>query len=592
MLRARVSVESLLLLALVSGCAAHPQRTEGRPSSVEDPRARVDALARELVADRMEWGYVLVANRRPVGARYDRLPDVSPEGIAAEHKRLDEILAGLERIDEPALKGTPEQLARSLMLSTLRAEREARVCKDELWAVSPTFGWQMSLLTALRAQPVETPDERAQALQRIGVEAPRYVRQRAATLRLGLASGYRAARPVVESVLDQLDKLLATPIADSPLLSPGQRANDAAYLAEVRAAAESKLLPALSEFRDVLRKEVLPATTGEVGVSHIPHGAECYRALLFQYDGVALDPAKLHQVGIDQLEKIETEMRALSTKSFGGEPLPKLLARFRSEPRFLHSSRDEMLQQARDTVERAWAAMPRAFSRVPKSPLIVEPYAPFEERTSSARYWPASDDGKKPARYMIRLFEPEKQPKAESESIAFHEGVPGHHLQIATMLEDPSLPPVASWTRNGAFSEGWGLYAEGLADELGLYSSDLERMGMLAARAWRAARVVIDTGIHALGWDRKRAIDFLLAHASLSESMATAEIDRYISGPGQATSYMVGFMEITRLRKRAEEALGPRFDLREFHARVLEQGSPPLEVLARHIDDWIAAKSR
>jgi uncharacterized protein (DUF885 family) len=327
-------------------------------------------------------------------------------------------------------------------------------------------------------------------------------------------------------------------------------------------------------------------------VSHIPHGAECYRALLFQFDGMALDPAKLHQVGIEQLEKIESEMSALSAKSFGGEALPGLLARFRSEPRYLHTSREEMLQHARDTVARAWAAMPRAFSRVPKSPLIVEAYTPFEERTSSPRYWPASDDGKKPARYMIRLFEPEKQPRAESESVAFHEGVPGHHLQTATVLEDPSLPSVAAWTRNGAFSEGWGLYAEGLADELGLYTSDVDRMGMLSARAWRAARIVIDTGIHVQGWDRKRAIDFLLTHASLSESFATAEIDRYISGPGQATSYMVGFMEITRLRKRAEQALGARFDLREFHAHVLEHGAPPLEVLARHIEAWISRTAR
>jgi uncharacterized protein (DUF885 family) len=568
-------------LLLCAGCAAHPQRADGN--------GRVDALGREFVAQRMEWGYVLVANLRPAGARYDRLPDVSPEGIAANHRRLDELQAGLERIDEAALTGAPERLARAQMLSTLRAEREARVCKDELWAVSPTFGWQIALLTTLRAQPIETPDERAQALRRIGFEAPRFVRQRAANLRLGLASGYRAARPVVEAVLDQLDKLLATPLADSPLVSPGQRAKDEAFLAEVRAAVESKLLPAFTEFRDVLRQEVLPAAADEIGVSHIPHGAECYRALLLEWDGLALDPARLHQVGIEQLDKIESEMHALSARSFGGEALPALLARFRSEPRYLHTSRDEMLAHARDTVARAWTAMPRAFSSVPNSPLVVEAYAPFEERTSSARYWPASNDGKQPARYMIRLFEAEKQPKAESESVAFHEGVPGHHLQIATMLEDPSLPLPTKWTRNGAFTEGWGLYAEALADELGLYSSDVDRMGMLAARAWRAARVVIDTGIHAFGWDRKRAIDFLLAHASLSESFAATEIDRYISGPGQATSYMVGFMEITRLRKRAEEALGPRFNLREFHARVLEQGAPPLEVLARHIDDWIAA---
>jgi uncharacterized protein (DUF885 family) len=248
-----------------------------------------------------------------------------------------------------------------------------------------------------------------------------------------------------------------------------------------------------------------------------------------------------------------------------------------------------MMAHANASLARAKAALPRAFGLLPPDDVTVEPIPDFLAKTSNASYDPAALDGSRPATYRIRLYQPEQQSRVIAEGTAFHEAVPGHHLQIDIALHRPAVPAIARELINFGYGEGWALYAEGVADELGLYSSDADRMGMLSNRAWRAVRVIIDTGIHALGWSRQRAVDTLLAHTALSEDQAQSQVDRYIAWPGQACAYMIGYLEITRLRAEAQQALGPRFDLRAFHDRVLEDGAMPLWALRAKIEAWIRA---
>jgi uncharacterized protein (DUF885 family) len=336
----------------------------------------------------------------------------------------------------------------------------------------------------------------------------------------------------------------------------------------------------------------MPRARKAYGVSANPDGAACYRAAIRLSTTVPLDAQAIHASGMAELGRLEDEMKALSAKSFGGEPLPALLQRVSKDPAYLYKDAAAVTARANAAMARAQAALPRAFGILPTAGVVVEPIPRFQERTAAAHYLSAALDGSRPATYRIRLYEAEKTSVVGGESTAFHEAVPGHHLQVNIANGRSDNPRIARFLFNSGFGEGWALYAERLADELGLYSDDGSRLGMLSNAAWRACRLIIDSGIHAFGWDRQRAIALLLEHTAMSPAQAAQEVDRYISWPGQATSYMTGYLEITALRAQAEKALGPRFDRKQFHDRVLENGSVPLPVLRRRIERWIADATR
>jgi uncharacterized protein (DUF885 family) len=280
-------------------------------------------------------------------------------------------------------------------------------------------------------------------------------------------------------------------------------------------------------------------------------------------------------------------MEAIARKSFGGDSLARVRDRLRSDPAFLYRDASHVLAVAESALERAWQALPRAFAVLPRAKAVLEPIPDFQASTASAHYLMAALDGSRPAAYRVRLFEPQRQSAALGEAIAFHEVVPGHHFQVSLANEGEGLPGIARFLFTSGFAEGWALYAEQLADELGLYTGDVDRIGMLSTRAWRAVRMVVDTGLHAGGWERERALAFLLAHSALSRDQASAEIDRYIAMPGQAPSYLLGYQEILALRAHAEQRLGTGFDLKRFHAAVLGNGGVTLSVLRAQVEAFV-----
>jgi len=293
-----------------------------------------------------------------------------------------------------------------------------------------------------------------------------------------------------------------------------------------------------------------------------------------------------HPFRLDKhFERLERDAKLLEI------PLPVgydvLRERFMQSPEYRHKDEASVTRQATEAIRRAKAAMPKVFGILPEADVVVEAIPKFQERTAAAHYLRAALDGSRPGTYRIRLYQPEEQTIITGESTAFHEGIPGHHLQFNIATARRENPRAAQFIWNSGFGEGWALYAERVADELGLYSDEASRFGMLSGAAWRASRLVVDTGIHAFGWDRDRAITFLLAHVAMPRSQAEQEIDRYISWPGQATAYMLGYLEIVRLRTMAEKELGARFDIRKFHDRVLGGGSVPLPVLATRVETWV-----
>jgi uncharacterized protein (DUF885 family) len=553
-----------------------------------DASARVKALADRYVDayfDAFPHQATLTGAAR---GPHDRLPDISLERRTRWEATEDSILTGLETIDTLALPADRgEAVTLAFLRELLRNARDFRQCRMDLWNVSPTWtGWQSELALLANSQPVGTAEQNDAAYGRFA-QLPRFLGQEITNLREGLRLGYSAPRQNVQAVIDQMEALLRAPISESPFVSmaPDSIADLRSRLVKLET---DSIRPAIARYRDFLRTEYLPAARVAVGVAANPGGEACYRAAVRWHSTVDMAPQEVHDIGRQQMEKIQSEMRGIAEKSLGTTDVHAALRALRSDRRYLMKSREEILQVARAAVARAKNAIPQWFGLVPKAEVVVEPVPSFSEASAPGGFYnnPA-EDGSRPGIYYINLYQAEKQPRAGIESTAFHEAYPGHHLQGAIALERTDLHPVSRYMFMSGFGEGWALYTERLADEMGLFSSDIDRMGMLSAEAHRAARLVVDAGIHALGWSRQQAIDYMLANTALSEASATSEIDRYIAVPGQATSYMLGNLEIRRLREMAQSQLGDRFDIKAFHDRVLEDGAVPLTVLRAKIERWV-----
>lgn len=582
---ASIAVASSLACGAPSPAPVAPRAA---PAAAPNAPARVSAVAEGIVDDQFAQIPELEARLRPPGARYDHLPEDSLAELARRQTREDQWRTTLAAIDRTSLGNTTAGLSYDIASETLDARKQARVCRYELWAVRQMGGFQVQFADLAQSQPVGTPDLRAQALSRFA-KVPAYVATQITNLREGLRLGYAQYEGNVKQVLEQLDRLTAGPAEASPFFAPAAADPEPAFRAAWTKLVANEITPSLVKFRDFLRDEYLPRARKSFGVSANPSGPDCYRASIRLYTTVPMDAKAIHESGVAELARLEKDMAALSTKSFGGVPVRTLLERFSHDPAYLHKDAADVTALATAAVARAQAALPRAFGILPTAAVTIEPIPKFQERTAAAHYRPAALDGSEPATYRIRLYEPEKTSIVLGESTAFHETIPGHHLQINIASARGANPRIARFLYNSGFGEGWALYAERLADELGLYSNDASRMGMLSNAAWRACRLIVDSGLHAFGWDRDRAIALMLEHTAMSPAQAAQEVDRYISWPGQATSYMTGYLEISRLRAEAQNALGARFDQKQFHDRVLENGSVPLPVLRRRIEAWIAS---
>jgi uncharacterized protein (DUF885 family) len=525
-------------------------------------------------------------------ANHAGVTDNSLEALARWQAREDDWLERLEAIDLESTVGSDAAITAGILLETLRASQQRRVCRFELWGVdSYAVGWQNRYTDLATIQPVGTPALREAALARArGLVG--YVDTEIANLRQGLQQGLSAPRVIVESVVRQLDDLIATPLAESPFASPAQRDGDAVFRDALVAVVRDELLPAVRRYRDFLAEEYLPAARESLGVSELPDGLDCYRATVRLYSTLDLEPEQVFATGEREMTRIVEEMQAIGERSFGTSDVEALLTRARTDPSLAFESEQAVIDLAQAAIERVRVEVPAWFGIVPEAAVVIEPYPEFRQKAGApGQYQSAPEDGSRPGIFNINPSSPATRPRAGVEAITFHETYPGHHLQISIAAEREAAHPLRRFSYNSGFGEGWGLYAERLADEMGVYGSDLDRLGLLSSEAWRAARLVIDAGIHTRGWTREQAVDYLRSHTTVAPREIEGEVDRYISWPGQGGSYMLGRLEILRLRARAREALGDRFDVRVFHDRVLEDGSVTLPMLGDKIERWIASET-
>ncbi len=540
--------------------------------------------------------------------RYDdRADDLSDAAEAAQRERLAGFLAEARALRDRAGGGERDgsgdgalddvdRTSLGLLIGELEESIDAIDAQLTELQSDQMQGVHADLLTMAGQLSAPEPAHAAMAVTRISALAA-MLDQAVERFRAGLVKGRTPARINIERSLNQLDGYLASPLDVDPfatIAGPADWDGEAAWRADLTDAVDAVLRPAFARYRAVLIDELLPVARPDdrAGLQWIPGGERLYRTLIRLHTGLDLTAEELHRIGVQEVtEVLPTEYREIGRRAFGTDDLGEIFSRLLDDPDLRYRDGDEILDHARRCLDDATAAMGRYFGIVPQAPCELTPVPDYLAADAPAAYYtPPAPDGSRPGEYHVNLHEPTTKGRAETASIAFHEAIPGHHLQLAIAAERIELPAFRrlSWGHT-AFVEGWALYTERLADEMGLYRSDLDRLGMLASDSWRACRLVVDTGLHAFGWSRQQAIDFMVANAPVSHDEIVTEVDRYIGMPGQALAYKVGQREIMRLRADAEARLGDRFSLPAFHDVVLGGATVSLPVLAERVEAWISS---
>jgi len=429
-------------------------------------------------------------------------------------------------------------------------------------------------------------------------KVPALFDQAIANMRQGVADGVVQPRVLMVKVVPQLDAVIKDKPEDTlfwmpvKTMPPSFSKDDRERLtADYRQMIGTQLMPAYRRLRDYIANDYMPHARDSVGLDKLPGGAAWYAYDVRQNTTTDMTPAQIHQLGLDEVARIQGQIREVMKQVRFKGSLQDFFKFMRTDPRFAFKSEDELLAHYRDIEARVMAGVPKLFSLVPKAKFEIRPVEPYRAQSAAGgEYQGPSEDGKRPGIFYVNTFDLPSRRTWDAEDLFLHEAIPGHHYQIALQQELTDLPKFRRFGGETAFAEGWALYTESLGKELGMYTDPYDYFGYLQNELWRAIRLVVDTGLHSKGWTRDQVIQYMLDNSAASQTDAVAEAERYMAIPGQALAYKIGELKIKALRAKAEQALGPKFDIREFHAQVLKDGSVPLDVLEQKIDRWIAAK--
>ena len=529
--------------------------------------------------------------------RYDdRVGDRSVRGAELDDLMLASLLAEARALDASTMSPR-DQMLLELFTGQLEVDVAAAACRWVDWSFSPRNNVLVDANGMVELHPLDDAAGGETLLTRLEGWAAS-VDEHIAALKQGVEAGRVAQQLSVQLVLDMVDQELDRPVAGWAMarIPPELGWEDAAaakvFPARLEAVLEGVARPALTRWRATLAEVILPAARSEdaPGLSTLPGGEACYPALIRRYTTLPLGAEEVHATGIEELKGIHAEMRTLGSGLFGTEDLGEIFERLRTDPSLYFGTSEEVVETAERALGDAQAAAPEWFGTLSDTECVVQEIPDYEAPyTTIAYYRQPIPDRDKPGEYFVNSYLPESRPRYEAEVLAFHESVPGHHLQIALSYDLPDTPAFHRFDGYTVFVEGWALYTERLADEMGLYSGDLDRMGMLSFDSWRAARLAVDTGLHDRGWSREQAVQFMLENTPLAENNIRNEVDRYVTWPGQALAYKTGQLEMWRLRREAEASLGDRFDIKRFHDTVLGTGAVSLPVLRDVVARWVEA---
>ncbi|HEX4721719.1 MAG TPA: DUF885 domain-containing protein [Pseudonocardiaceae bacterium] len=549
------------------------------------------ALADELVGVLEEQDPTMPTMLGLDGA-HDRLADLSEVAEQAFRARYVDMAERATALD-PADLSAEERITRAVVIQQAGARVDAIDSRLVEHTVTDLFVAPAPLLLSMLPMIGLSSTELAEAyLRRIEVIPP-HLEGAAERHRAGVAAGRVPVAHLVEAAIKHIDRYLSDPDND-PLTRPVPPADVAADWTTRRDALLADVVrPAFAAYRDVLINDVLPhgRSADRPGLSWLPGGDADYARLVRVHTTTDRTPDELHQTGLSIMDDLRAEYAELGRRVLGTDDLGEIFHKLRFDERFRWTSADELLDAARRAISRAEEVAPQWFGLRPQHGCEVRSVPAADAAGAPAAYYmPGTVDGHRPGVYYANTDQVTERFRHQCEAVAFHEAVPGHHFQISIALEQAEMPLLRRIADVNAYTEGWGLYTERLADEMNLYSDDVSRLGMLTADSMRAGRLVVDTGLHAKGWSRAQAVEFLSKNTPMATVEIEAEVDRYIAYPGQALSYMVGRLEIQRIRVSAEAALGDRFDIRGFHDVVLGNGPLPLSVLAEAVEDWVATQ--
>lgn len=565
--------------------------------------ARLPAQARRAqlnAALQQEWEYELRAHPEmatQIGdPRYnDRLSDYSPEFFAADLKHAQQALQTFESIDTT---GFPEQerLNKLLIVRKLRERIESARFKNWEMPIDQMNGVHLGYAELPSETPFRALKDYQDYLSRLRL-LPQVFQQITANMRAGLRDHLVPPRYLLEKAALEAQDIAGKSPETSPFTKPVR--NFPADISEaeqktlhdaVVAAVKQEVAPAYARLAEFLRTEYAPKGRTEYGVWALPDGEARYRFDVRRMTTTDLSPEDIHQLGLRQVAEIEAEMLKLARQQ-GFSDLPSFNEHIRKDPRLYARSGEQLLDLYKHYADQMYAQLPKLFTRLPKNTLEVVPMAEYRAPTAvPADYSIGAADGSRPGRINVNEYDPQHRLLLNVEAIAYHEGVPGHHLQFSIAQELTDLPAFRRFASYDAYSEGWALYAERLGKEVGFYQDPYSEYGRLQNEMWRSVRLVVDTGVHYKHWSRQQMVDFFRAHTAMDDQSVETEVDRYIAWPGQALAYKLGQMKIVELRERAREALGDRFDLRAFHDALLGDGPLPLDALETTMNRWLAAR--
>jgi uncharacterized protein (DUF885 family) len=579
------------LSALMVACA-QPAPSKNAPGESAKLHAMFDAAWDDGARDFPEW-----ATYRGDHRYGDRLSDLSPEAMAARDARLKQRLQQARTIDRAALS-TADRVSLDMFIDNL--ERQHDVLQFPGWrtmSLRALGGPQTQLADLLAASPVNTPAQVEQMLARMQAY-PTRMDQEIAHLRTGLKTGWVSSREVLQRVLVQIDGQLPADVSASPFYQPFTKlardipaVDQALFQRRAREAITAHVNPAMRRLRAFVADEYLPKAPADGALGRQPEGARVYAMLVRHRTTTSLTPEDIHALGLRELSRIRGEMEAVQADMKFAGAFAQFVEHLNTDPKYFVKSPDELLAGYREIGKRLDAEMPKLFAELPRMPYGVSPMPPHMGSNRAAYYNGPALDGSRAGAFFANTLAFKRLPTWGMETLVAHETVPGHHMQVARATELKNLP---NFRRSGfgytAFTEGWALYAETLGFDLGLYKQPESRFGHLQWQAFRAARLVVDTGIHAKGWSRQQAIDFMVERTGMDRGFVEGEVDRYTSEPAQALAYMIGKLKFDELRDRAKQQLGAKFDVRRFHNAVLDQGALPLSTLETVVNEWIASQ--
>jgi len=587
----------VLGLAFAQGASVFEAECAKLAARKEDDTGRLKTLFA------LEWEHRMRENPEQAtqvgyAGQNDRWTDQSLEAIEQRKIELEAPLKVLESIDRAKLS-VEDRLSYDLFLKNLRDAKEGTRYRQEYLAITQLSGVQQEAAALLEQAPVARVKDYEDRIERLK-GLPKLVDQTLMLLAKGLESGITPARITLRDVPQQVKNQMAEDPAKNPLLKSFNEfpreigESDRARLKQEAAAAlREGVIPAFGKLHQFLVEKYLPGSRESIAAGDLPDGKAWYEYLVRINTTTTVSPGQIHELGLSEVKRIRAEMDRLIVETGFHGSFAEFCKFLRTDPRFYYTNSESLLTGYRDICKRIDPELPRLFGKLPRLTYGVKVVPSYAEKSQTTAYYQeGAPESGRPGWYFANTYALNTRPKWEMEALSLHESVPGHHLQLALAQEMEGTPEFRKYGSYTAFVEGWGLYAESLGTEIGLYKDPYMHFGQLTYEMWRAVRLVVDTGMHSMGWTRQQAIAYLMANSSKTEHDITVEIDRYISSPGQALAYKIGELKLKELRAYATAELKDKFDIRQFHDQVLDSGALPMDVLEGRIRNWVAGKKR